>query len=428
MNRLLDGPDFFPLRALSPRRGAYRSVTLALYAWGFGWAERFLTRATLALLPVMLLVGLYCTVAIDSPIRIFLPVFAAAAAVELGIGWWFRVRVRIRRAAPRLVRRGTEFQIRYELTNRRGVRAFDVVCDPFSYGSGIRVLDPAGVGELPPRGRAVVQARCRAEKRGVYRLYRPIAESAFPLELKKWSCRDGAADHLAVYPDYFPLLSFTLPVGAATQHSGMANIARIGESPDLLGTREYRDGDEIRHIDWPGSARRGKLVVKEYEEERLRRAALIVDTRIRRPRLNWRGGVPASPALEAALSLAAALTAFLVKNDTAVDLFAAGSEVHHLAVGRNRGSFEQVCELLAAVEPDYASALPAEVFRELGETGAAVVLLLDDDPERRRFIESLHAAGVATRVLLLNPDVPSPPADWVAVEPAAVRNGAVREL
>jgi uncharacterized protein (DUF58 family) len=58
----------------------------------------------------------------------------------------------------------------------------------------------------------------------------------------------------------------------------MLGSNRPGSGTDLLGTREYRRGDPLRHIHWRSSARRDLLVVKEFEEERNPGLALVLDT------------------------------------------------------------------------------------------------------------------------------------------------------
>ncbi len=431
--RFLDGPDFFPLRMLSRRKGHYRSSTAALYAWTRGYCGRWLSQTTIALIPIAFLVLLYGSIALDSPSRALLLVIFCVWTVEIGIGFWFRIRCKVRRQLPQRVRCGSEFTVEHELTNRSRFPAFDLRCDPFSYCDGVRLLHPARLPELSSGARARVSARHIAMRRGAYRIYRPMIENTFPFGLFKWTCRGERADHptLIVYPAYFPLSRFHLPIGSVCQKSGMANIARIGESPDLLGTREYRDGDEVRHIDWGGSARRGKLVVKEYEEERLKRVALIVDTQCAPRRFDWRGSIPEDPALEAALSLTAALTDYLVSSEAVVDLFAAGPEVYHLATGRNTGCLEQVWDILAGVESSSEPALEKlapEVFRQFAEIGGVVLLLLGDDPGRRAFVEKLHDAGVALKVLILTEKTDGLPETWQAVSPRAVRAGEVRAL
>ena len=52
---------------------------------------------------------------------------------------------------------------------------------------------------------------------------------------------------------------------------------RAGSGNELFGIREYRPGDSLRRIHWRSSARRGELVVREYEPPGLQTLTILVD-------------------------------------------------------------------------------------------------------------------------------------------------------
>ena len=52
---------------------------------------------------------------------------------------------------------------------------------------------------------------------------------------------------------------------------------RAGSGNEVFGVREYRPGDSLRRIHWRSSARRGELVVREYEPPGVRRLSIHVD-------------------------------------------------------------------------------------------------------------------------------------------------------
>jgi uncharacterized protein (DUF58 family) len=58
-----------------------------------------------------------------------------------------------------------------------------------------------------------------------------------------------------------------------------ASIAspRAGHGNEMFGVREYRTGDSLRRIHWRSSARRGKLVMREYEPPGLQTLRILVD-------------------------------------------------------------------------------------------------------------------------------------------------------
>jgi uncharacterized protein (DUF58 family) len=58
---------------------------------------------------------------------------------------------------------------------------------------------------------------------------------------------------------------------------GDYSSAQKGSGMEFDQIREYQQGDDIRFIDWNATARSGKLLVKQYIEERNRNVMLLVD-------------------------------------------------------------------------------------------------------------------------------------------------------
>jgi uncharacterized protein (DUF58 family) len=54
-------------------------------------------------------------------------------------------------------------------------------------------------------------------------------------------------------------------------------VALHGE--DDVSIREYRDGDDLRRIHWPATARQGELMVRQEDRPARRRAVLVLDSR-----------------------------------------------------------------------------------------------------------------------------------------------------
>lgn len=59
---------------------------------------------------------------------------------------------------------------------------------------------------------------------------------------------------------------------------GDYSSAQKGSGMEFDQIREYQQGDDIRFIDWNATARSGKILVKQYIEERNRNIMLLVDT------------------------------------------------------------------------------------------------------------------------------------------------------
>jgi uncharacterized protein (DUF58 family) len=119
----------------------------------------------------------------------------------------------------------------------------------------------AALGEA--RGDAHLRVPVPPLPRGVHRVRAARLSSAWPLGL--WAARRPipAPAELVVYP---------APLALATSRGAGGGV---GELYDMLGAaqgflqpsdlREYRPGDELRLVHWKASARRGSLVIKEWE-------------------------------------------------------------------------------------------------------------------------------------------------------------------
>lgn len=137
--------------------------------------------------------------------------------------------------------------------------------------------------------------------------------------------------------------------------------------------------------------------------------------------------------LEAALSLAAAVAEYFSRGEAVVELLSVGEELFRLDnLPGGPGGFDAVCDILSAAKPSpepVFSKLPPEMFRDIAETGSAVVILIGDDPVRRRFLRQLREEGVVHRVILVaeTPPAETPP-EWLVLSPDAIDSGQVREL
>jgi uncharacterized protein (DUF58 family) len=86
----------------------------------------------------------------------------------------------------------------------------------------------------------------------------------------------GTTAHLLVWPRWHPLRG--LPAGVSPSLDGFADTARHG-SIAFHSLREYRWGDDLRHVHWRTSARAGTLLVREYIDTALPHLVLLLDDR-----------------------------------------------------------------------------------------------------------------------------------------------------
>lgn len=130
--------------------------------------------------------------------------------------------------------------------------------------AGFGRITEAGVGE---------ERELAGLQRGVLRASHLVVEAADPLGMVRDRGSLPDRELALVYPRFAPL------GGPPRQRELEAAVAapRAGAGTELFGTREYRAGDSLRRIHWRLSARRGELVVREYEPPGLRTLLLVLD-------------------------------------------------------------------------------------------------------------------------------------------------------
>ena len=99
-----------------------------------------------------------------------------------------------------------------------------------------------------------------------------------PLAL--WERRTRAADAtlIRVYPNFAALSKYALlATDQRLSQIGVLQRQRRGEGLEFHQLREYREGDMQRQIDWKATSRAGKLISREYQDERDQNVVFLID-------------------------------------------------------------------------------------------------------------------------------------------------------
>jgi uncharacterized protein (DUF58 family) len=261
----------------------------------------------------------------------------------------------------------------------------------------------ARVGRLAPGEVRRLRLQLKCTRRGAFRLGTIGVLCAFPLGIWRGLRRSTLPMPVLVYPAYRPFSGFDVPGGRQYQPGGMILSSHVGESPEFMHTREYREGDNPRHIHWSSWARRGEPVIKVYQEEYFVRVALLLDCE---------ASAASFASFEAAISLSASVADALARQDAIIDLFAAGEDIHHFQAGSGLGHVTQILEILACVGLESSvewDALASMLAPGVQQFSAVVLVLLDWDAERAALVQRLRVLGLQARVLVVRDEVMSMP-------------------
>ena len=229
-------------------------------------------------------------------------------------------------------------------------------------------------------------------RRGVYELGPAEIRVADPFGLLGFSRLFPERTEVVVYPRTHPLPGFPLRGGDMEAGSRGSRGQRGDEFASL---REYRRGDDRRHIHWKSVARTGELFVKEFSLEAPRRHTVVLDLRREGVRIN-------EDEVEDAVSAAASVLRHLDRERLPLRLLCANAAEDATPFGGDDAPYLQAMRLLTQVRADGARLLSEVLLEGRGALGEGVVLVTRTrDAGLPVAVRSLRNAGLSVVVVAL---------------------------
>lgn len=296
---------------------------------------------------------------------------------------------------------GGVYLIRSRVGRALRVRLFD------SLPRGLAADAARGRGEgreqvVPPGGEVALHITATGRERGSWQLGPVALRVDGQLGLVKRTLRYEPDDSVLVAPSMSRVRQLRL---LALQHrlhdAGVRSIRRRGEGTSFANLREYVTGDDPRHVDWKATARRQKLITREYSVEQGQTIMIAVDSGRMMTQLS--DGVPR---FEYALSSAILLADVAAQSHDRVGLLLFDDQVRafvppsrgHEALERIRRALLPATATMA--EPDYASAF--RLLADRHRKRSLIVLFTDViDPRASRALIAHTARGAARHMLLV---------------------------
>ena len=264
--------------------------------------------------------------------------------------------------------------------------------------------DHARAGEhvLPPLGELSLPITVTGRERGEWSLGPVVLRIDGRLGLVRRTIRNEPRDKMLVAPSMSGVRHLRL---LAVQHrlrdAGVRSIRRRGEGTSFANLREYVTGDDPRHVDWKATARRQKLITREYTVEQGQTVLIAVDSGRMMTQLS--DGVPR---FEYALSSAILLADVAAQSRDNVGLLLFDDEVRaFVPPSRGRQALERFRRAIlpaaaSMAEPDYATAF--RLLAERHRKRSLIVLFTDViDPRASRALIAHTARSAARHILLV---------------------------
>lgn len=231
--------------------------------------------------------------------------------------------------------------------------------------------------------------------RGEFQLGPMTVISGDPFGLFMTPRNISASERMIVYPRSVPITQFRLPPGLISGGEPQRHITQ-NITTNAAGVREYVPGDSINRVHWKSTARRGKLIVKEFEIDPLVDIWMLVDfsveslfdaPSVRRfnetgPAMPMGGNIPASTE-EYAVVIASSLAEHFVEKERALGFIGYAPHREFYQPERGHRQLTRILETLAVARSESTHNIKAMLSLETPNLtrGATVIIVtstLDD--------------------------------------------------
>jgi uncharacterized protein (DUF58 family) len=263
------------------------------------------------------------------------------------------------------------------------------------------------------------------EHRGWYELSPTLVESGdiFGLFLIRKAFESQA--RLLVIPHTFDIQTFPEPFGVLP--GGRALKQKTLEvTPYAAGVREFVPGDPLKRIHWPSSAKKQKLIVKEFEKDPLAEVWIFLDAE---KAMQFKAGEPENydsreywlvkyswmkkapeymlppDTEEYAISIAASLAKYYIQQGREVGLISAGQNYSILPAERGERQLGKILETLAVIQAEGEIPfwhLVSSQIRRLARGTTIILLTPSDDEKLLTVVMELVQRGLLPVVILID--------------------------
>ncbi len=289
-------------------------------------------------------------------------------------------RLEVRRIMPRRFMIGEENEVQIHVNHREPRNFKLMIKDEYPPGlelRGDRLLSVAMVKRRSGEREASINYSLYAASRGDYAFGDIVLRWRSPWGLAVKQARVGAAEAVKVYPNINEARRHELSAQRSRQMLVGTRKTRLrGQGREFESLRDYVRGDELRHVSWTATARRGRLITRQYQVERNQSIVVMLDAgRLMTPRIEHLSKL--DHAINAALAIGYVATS---GGDNVGLLVFNRQVVKYLPPQRGHAQLLSMTEALYNVSPQMMEPSYARAFQYLSlhcKKRSLVVILTD---------------------------------------------------
>jgi hypothetical protein len=192
-------------------------------------------------------------------------------------------------------------------------------------------------------------------------------------------------DELLILPKRYLIKAPNLDSQKVNQNDNTEILSITGKGDEFFALRDYRNGDSIKDIHWKSWAKKGKPIVKEYQQRNYLKTAIILDS-----------DSDNSDVFETAISIAASYIAPLNNKDSDIDNVIIGN--YFLKIKNNQ---DNILTYLAKLEIKPDGLNLNQIKSELDKITGAIIIINNLKNEKIAILNYLKKMNVNIFIVLI---------------------------
>ncbi|WP_189319389.1 DUF58 domain-containing protein [Leeuwenhoekiella nanhaiensis] len=255
-------------------------------------------------------------------------------------------------------------EVPLQLTNRYPFKvAFEVIDEiPVQF----QKRDFLKTGSISAGEKNRITYGLRPVERGVYTFGRLNVFVTSPIKLVKRRYVFDNGQPVKVYPSFIQMKKYAfLAIDNKLTQFGLKKIRRIGHTMEFEQIKDYVSGDDVRTINWKATAKRGDLMVNQFQDEKSQPIYSIIDAS-RVMKMPFEGLTLLDYAINSTLAFS---NVALKKNDKTGLITFSNTIINHLAASSKKTHLNTIFEVLYSIQTRFLDSdfgrLYAEVKRKI---------------------------------------------------------------
>jgi uncharacterized protein (DUF58 family) len=192
-----------------------------------------------------------------------------------------------------------------------------------------------------------VTYNCICPNRGKYRLG-PFTVYFFdPLGLFFFKRMYPEYSEVYVYPKTFPINRFPRMAKGVQPWFGINTGRSSGDEDEFFGVREYKEGDPIKRIHWASTAKRNRLIVKQFQNQSFYRATVMFNLEKEKDYGQGKESIT-----EYTIKIAASVCKYLSEQKVSIELIAHAGEIVHIPFNKGEEHLDSIFKFLSVARPE----------------------------------------------------------------------------